>query len=50
MEMRGHVRFSNATGLIVDITAVEIRWKLQVEEEMVAVWRYRGSPHKSLYL
>jgi hypothetical protein len=37
MKMRRHVRFSDTTGFIVGRTAVENRWKLQVEEEMVAV-------------
>jgi hypothetical protein len=34
--------FSDVTGFIADRTAVENRWKLQVEEEMVAVRGYRG--------
>jgi hypothetical protein len=37
MEMREHVRFSDATGSVADRTAVKNRWKLQAQEMMAEV-------------
>jgi hypothetical protein len=37
MEMREHVRFSDAMGPVADRTAVKNRWKLPAEEAMAEV-------------
>jgi hypothetical protein len=37
MEMREHVRFSDATGPVADRTAVKNRWKWQAEGAMAEV-------------